>query len=140
MRWLGLDVGEKTIGLAVSDEGEVVATPLRTLARHGGKRDIEAVAAAVAETGAGGLLVGLPLDLEGNEGEAARRVRQLAEQLERQLGCPVRYWDERFSTAEAERVLLEANMRRRRRKQVIDHVAASIILQGFLDRRDGGRD
>jgi putative Holliday junction resolvase len=139
VRWLGLDVGEKTIGLAISDEGEVVATPLRTLARNGGKRDIEAVAAVVAETEAGALLVGLPLDLSGREGEAARRVRQLAEQLERHLGCPVRYWDERFSTVEAERVLLEANMRRRRRKQVIDHVAASIILQGFLDSREGGR-
>lgn len=134
MRWLGLDLGEKTIGVAVSDEGEVVATPLRTLARQGGDRDLEAVAAVMREVGAGSVLVGLPLEMEGGEGDAARGVRRFGERLAAHLGCPIHYWDERFSTVQAERALLEADMRRRRRKQVIDQVAATIILQSFLDR------
>ncbi len=133
MRLLGLDIGTRTIGVAVSDEGGVVATPLRTLERHGGRRDLEAVAAVVTETGAGGLLLGLPLALSGREGEAARRVRTLGAQLAQHLGCPVHYWDERFSTAAAERALLEGNLRRRARRQVVNHVAAALILQGYLD-------
>lgn len=119
--------------MAVSDEGGVVATPLRTLDRHGGTRDLEALAAVFQETGADGLVLGLPLDLEGREGEAARRVRMLGEKLADHLGCPVRFWDERFSTVAAERALLEADMKRRKRKQVINHVAAALFLQSFLD-------
>lgn len=133
MRWLGLDVGEKTIGVAVSDDEEVVATPVRTLARRGGQVDLEAVADVLQELGGGGLVLGLPLDMEGGEGDAALRVRRLGERLEARLGCPVRYWDERFSTVQAERALLEGNMRRARRKRVIDQAAATIILQSFLD-------
>lgn len=135
MRFLGLDVGSKTIGLALSDEGEVVATPLQTLPRQGGTKDLEAVAAAVAETGAQALVLGLPLDLTGSEGEAARRVRRLGQQLHQRLDCPVHFWDERFSTVAAERALLEGNVRRKRRKEVVNHVAASLILQSFLDSR-----
>jgi putative holliday junction resolvase len=133
MRWLGLDIGSRTIGVAVSDEGAVVATPLRTLDRQGGERDLRAVAEVAGETGAGGLLLGLPLALSGREGEAARRVRTLGEKLAAHLGCPVRYWDERFSTAEAERVLLQADLRRGQRKKVVNHVAAALILQSWLD-------
>jgi putative Holliday junction resolvase len=138
MRWLGLDIGEKTIGVAVCDEGEVVATPLRTLSRHGGERDLEAVEQVVRETGAGGVVLGLPLTLEGTEGDAARRVRALGSRLADHLGCPVRFWDERFTTVQAEQALLEANVRRRKRREVVDKVAASIILQSFLDRAAGG--
>ena len=133
MRWLGLDIGSRTIGLAVSDEEAVVAAPLRTLERHGGERDLRSVAEVAGETGAGGLVLGLPLDLSGREGEAARRVRALGEALAAHLGCPVRYWDERFTTAEAERVLLEAALRRSQRKKVVNHVAAALILQSWLD-------
>jgi putative Holliday junction resolvase len=137
VRWLGLDVGSKTIGVAVSDEEEVVALPLRTLARHGGKRDLEAVADLVRETGAGGIVLGLPLDLEGREGDAARRVRALGERLAAHTGCSVEYWDERFTTVQAERALLEGDVSRRRRRQVIDQVAAALLLQSFLDRARG---
>ena len=134
MRLLGLDVGTKTIGVAVSDEGAVVAMPLRTLSRSGGERDVEAVAAVMRETGAGALVVGLPLELSGREGDAARRCRILGQVLAQKLDCEVHYWDERFSTTEAERLLISADVRRKKRKQVINHVAASLILQGFLDR------
>jgi putative Holliday junction resolvase len=130
-------VGTKTIGVAVSDEEEVVATPLRTISRHGGVRDLEGVAALVQETGAGALVIGLPLDLEGKEGDTARRVRALGDRLATHLACPVQYWDERFSTAAAERALLEADVSRKKRKQVVNHVAAALILQGFLDSRAG---
>lgn len=134
MRLLGLDVGTKTIGVAVSDDGGVVATPLRTLARSGGKRDLEAVAALMGEMGAEALVIGLPLELSGREGDAALRSRTLGGKLAKALGCEVHYWDERFSTSEAERMLISADVKRRKRKQVINHVAASLILQGFLDR------
>ncbi len=133
MRLLCLDLGRKTIGLALSDEGGVVATPLRTLARVGGQRDLEAVAQAAREAGAGALVLGLPLELSGREGEAARRVRRFGDALGAQLACAVHYWDERFSTAHAERALLEGDLRRAKRKQVVNHVAAALILQSFLD-------
>ena len=138
VRWLGLDVGEKTIGVAISDEEEVIATPLRTLSRHGGMRDLEAVAAVLHELGAGGLVLGLPLQMNGREGDAARRVRDLGQRLATHLRCPVEHWDERFSTVQAERALLEGDLTRRRRRQVIDKVAATIILQSFLDHRSSG--
>jgi len=134
MRLLGLDIGTKTIGVAVSDEGGVVATPLRTLSRHGGRRDLDEVASVMRETGASALVLGLPLDLEGREGDAARRVRVLGAELARHLSCEVHYWDERFSTTAADRVLVEGGVRRRQRKQVVNHLAATLILQSFLDR------
>jgi len=121
--------------VAVSDEEEVVAMPLRTLPRRGEKGDVRAVGEVMRETGARALVVGLPLSLDGTEGDAARRCRALGEALARQLGCRVHYWDERFSTAEAERVLLGADLSRRRRRQVVNHVAAGLILQGYLDSR-----
>ncbi len=136
MRLLGLDVGEKTIGVAVCDEEEAVSTPLRTLERRGAKGDLISVSGLVEEMNAGGLVVGLPLELSGREGDAARRIRQLGEVL--QQGLPeikVHYWDERFSTREAERVLIEADVSRKKRKKVVNHLAACIILQGFLDGR-----
>ncbi len=135
MRLLGLDVGTKTIGVAVSDEGGVVATPLKTLSRHGGKRDVAAVRALMDETGATALIVGLPLELSGREGDAARRSRILGRQLAEQLGCEVDYWDERFTTTEAERLLIAADVRRSKRKKVIDQMAACLILQGYLDSK-----
>ena len=138
MRLLGLDAGEKTIGVAVCDEEQLVATPLRTLPRHGGRKDVEAVAAVLAETGAGALVMGLPLELSGREGDAARRARALGTKLAAGLDdVAVHYWDERFSTVEAERVLIEADMSRKKRKKVVNHLAACIILQGYLDRSAG---
>lgn len=132
VRLLGIDLGSKTIGCAVSDEDGVIASPLRTLRRHGGQRDLDAVAAVREEVGAEAVVLGLPRELSGDEGPAARRVRRFGEALAAHLGCPVHYWDERFSTVEAERVLLEADVSRKGRAAVVDHVAAALILQGFL--------
>jgi putative holliday junction resolvase len=138
MRLLCLDVGSKTIGLALSDEGGIIASPLRTLTRQAAlRKDVMTVAAVMQETEARALVLGLPLDLDGNEGEASRRVRLLGDALALEVGCLVYYWDERFSTAAAERVLIEADLRRKKRKQVINHVAAALILQSFLESRVG---
>jgi putative Holliday junction resolvase len=137
MRLLGLDVGQKTLGIAVCDEDERVATPLRTLARRGGQADLEEVARLAEEQEIGGLVLGLPLDLNGREGDAALRVRALGAALSAHLSLSVHYWDERFSTAAAERALLEGDVRRRRRRQVVNHVAAALILQSFIDHRHG---
>ncbi len=135
MRLLGLDVGTKTIGLAICDENGSVATPLHTILRKGGLHDLQAVAAACAEHGAAALVIGMPLDLSGEEGDAARRVKTLGARLAEHLGCPIHYWDERFSTVAAERALLEGHVRRSKRKQIINHVAAALILQGFIDHQ-----
>lgn len=144
MRWIGLDLGAKTIGVAVSDEDAVVATPSRTLSRQGGARgsgrDLEAVAEVYSEVAAQGIVFGLPLTLDGRETDAARRVRQLGQRLAERLGCPVRYWDERFTTVQAERTLLQADMSRKKRRQVIDKLAAAIILQSFLDHARTGAE
>jgi len=139
MRALGLDVGSKTIGVALSDELGLVGHPLTTLARRGNTSDAEAIAALVAEHAIGTVVVGLPLELSGAAGPAAQRVRQLVEVLRARLGEEVTIdeWDERFSTAAVERVLIEADLSRRRRRQVVDQQAAAYILQGWLDARRG---
>jgi len=139
MRWLGLDVGTKTIGLAVSDDDGRVATPLRTLSRSGGDKDIDALARVVEEFQVGGVVIGLPLGLDGTEGLAVHRVRALGTRLAQRLGLGVAYWDERFSTVEAERALISANVSRQRRKRVVDQAAAVLILQGYLDRQRAGQ-
>jgi len=137
VRVLGLDVGTKTIGVAVSDELMLAAHPLTTLERRGTDADVAQVDALVAEHGAEVIVVGLPLELSGEVGPRARRVRVLIDALRDRLGdrLEVHEWDERFSTVAAERVLLEADLSRRRRKQVIDKQAAAYILQGWLDAR-----
>jgi putative Holliday junction resolvase len=132
MRTLGLDVGEKTIGLALSDEGGMIATPLDTLARRGNAQDVAQIGAVAHEHAVARLVVGLPLELDGSTGLAARRVLALCDAL-RAAGHVVETWDERFSTVAAERALLEADLSRRRRKKLIDKVAAAVILQGWLD-------
>ncbi|MBX7077943.1 MAG: Holliday junction resolvase RuvX [Nannocystaceae bacterium] len=138
MRTLALDVGSKTIGLALSDEGGVIATACETLARKGQVDDARAVLAWVRTRGVGHVVVGLPLELDGREGRRARAVRTFVTALERELALAgvavaVSTWDERFSTAAAERTLLEADLSRARRKQHVDAVAAQFILQGWLD-------
>lgn len=135
MRLLGLDVGEKRIGLAICDEEGRVATPLRTLERRGGEADAHAIAEIVREVGAQGLVAGLPLTLEGREGAAARQARRFTDRVAAHLGFEARYVDERFSTAQAERVLIEADVRRNKRRRVVDALAASLILQAYLDGR-----
>lgn len=135
VRWLGVDCGSRSIGLAVGDDAGGVASPLRTIERRGGARDVERLLELCAEVEAEGIVLGLPLQLSGAEGPAARRVRQLGERVAARFSGALHYWDERFTTAEAERLLISAEVRRARRREVVDHVAAALILQGFL----GGR-
>jgi putative Holliday junction resolvase len=135
-RALGLDIGSKTIGLAITDEAEVAAHPLDVLARAGITRDIEAIAKIVRERDVGDVVYGMPFELSGRVGFRARRVMDLVDPLRAALtGVNFHEQDERFTTAEAERVLLEADLSRARRKEVIDQQAAALILQGWLDRR-----
>lgn len=135
MRVLGLDVGSKTIGVALSDELGYAAHPVETLRRQGTAADAERVRAMVEERGASAVVVGLPFELSGEVGPRAKRVRVLIAALRDALGdaVPVHEWDERFSTAAVERVLIEADVSRKKRKQVIDKQAAAYILQGWLD-------
>jgi putative Holliday junction resolvase len=132
-RVLGIDLGSRRIGVAVSDGLGLTAQPRTTLARHGGMRDIDAIAAAVKEADADRIVLGLPLDCEGQEGPAAQRARAFGDKLRAALHLPVELIDESFSTVEAEEVLLAADLSRARRKQVVDKLAAAVILQRWLD-------
>jgi putative Holliday junction resolvase len=134
-RVLGIDLGSRRIGLAVSDGLGLTAQPRETLARHGGVRDIESIAAAVKDSGADRIVLGLPLDPEGAEGPAARRARDFAGKLATALELPVELIDESWSTVEAEAVLLAADVSRRKRKEVVDKLAAAVILQRWLDQQ-----
>ncbi len=132
---MGLDVGSKTIGVAISDELGIAATPVSTLSRRGTGPDAAAVAALVAEREVGAVVVGWPLELSGEVGPRARRVQVFIDALRELLPdrVAVDIWDERFSTVAVERVLIEADLSRRRRRQVVDRQAAAYILQGWLD-------
>jgi putative holliday junction resolvase len=141
MRALGLDVGSKTIGVAVSDDLGLAAHPRETVARRGERADVEAIAAIASDERARAIVVGLPLELSGRAGPRARRVLRFAAALADRLGpsIPIHEWDERFSTAAVERTLIEGGVSRKRRKQVVDKQAAAYILQGWLDgQRAGG--
>jgi putative Holliday junction resolvase len=132
-RTLGLDVGTKTIGIACSDVGGRLASPVRTLARRSVVHDVEALAALVAERGVERLVVGLPYELDGSEARSARLARQVGDALALRTGLPLVFVDERYSSVDATRQLIEAGLSRQRRKQVIDQQAAVIILQSWLD-------
>ncbi len=132
-RVLGIDLGSRRIGVAVSDGLGLTAQPRATLPRHGGSRDMESIAKAVRDADADRIVVGLPLDPEGKEGPAAARARAFAEKLSATLHLPVELCDESFSTVEAEEVLIAADLSRARRKQVVDKLAAAVILQRWLD-------
>lgn len=134
-RVVGIDLGSRRIGVAVSDGLGLTAQPHATIARHGGRRDLEAIARVVAEYQAGLVVLGLPLDPEGREGAAARSARAFADRLRAAVPVPVEMIDESFSTVEAEAVLLEADLSRARRRQVVDRLAAAVILQRWLDQR-----
>ena len=133
-RLLGVDVGSKTLGLALSDVTLTVATPMQTLKRTKFTRDAEQLVALIDEHDVGGLVLGLPVSMDGGEGPACQSVRQFAANLMEILDLPVAFWDERLSTAAVERMLIsEADMTRTRRRGVIDKAAAAYILQGALD-------
>ncbi|HXM84537.1 MAG TPA: Holliday junction resolvase RuvX [Stellaceae bacterium] len=133
-RLLGLDVGTKTIGMALSDTRLVIATPFDTIRRTRFRDDLVRIKQEVAKHGVGGIVVGLPLALEGGEGPRAQGVRQFAKNLLAQLDLPLTFWDERLSTAAVERGMIEADITRKRRAQIVDRAAAAYILQGLLDR------
>tara|TARA_R110002096_G_scaffold143328_4_gene299301 strand:- start:95806 stop:96246 length:441 start_codon:yes stop_codon:yes gene_type:complete len=135
VRSLGLDVGTKTIGIALSDGLGIAAHPLLVLPRAGTVKDVAAVEALVNEHEVIAIVVGLPLELSGKVGHRARRVQVLIQALAAHFGdgIPVHEWDERFSTAAVERVLIDADMSRAKRKKVVDKQAAAYILQGWLD-------
>lgn len=130
----GLDLGDKTIGIAISDLRRVVATPVETLRRVKFTEDARALLALLDARGAQGIILGLPRNMDGSEGPRAQGTRAFARNLERLTPLPITFWDERLSTVAAERALLEADASRKRRKEVIDAVAAGYILQGALDR------
>ncbi|SFA69930.1 putative holliday junction resolvase [Poseidonocella pacifica] len=130
----GLDFGEKTIGVAVSDRLLSVATPLETIRRKKFGMDAQRLLELCAKRDIAGLVLGLPRNMDGSEGARCQSTRAFARNLSRVTELPITFWDERLSTVAAERALLEADTSRKRRAEVIDHVAASYILQGALDR------
>ena len=133
-RLMGLDVGSKTVGLALSDPTQTVATPLQTLRRTKFLRDAEVLRRIAEEHEVGGLVIGLPVSMDGTEGPRCQSVRQFAINLFQVLELPTAFWDERLSTAAVQRMLIaEADMSRRRRGEVVDKAAAAYILQGALD-------
>jgi putative holliday junction resolvase len=133
-RLLGLDVGTKTVGLAVSDSALSVASPLETLKRGKFATDAARLREVAADREIGGLVIGLPVSMDGTEGPRCQSVRQFAANLLAVIDLPLAFWDERFSTIGAERPLRDAEMSHRRRAAVIDKMAAAYILQGALDR------
>ena len=133
-RLMGLDLGTRTIGVAVSDVSRTIATARTTLRRTKLTRDIEALRALIADEGIGGIVVGLPVNMDGSEGPRAQSARDTAARLAEGLALPVAFWDERWSTVAAERAMLDADLSRRKRARKVDQVAAAYILQGALDR------
>lgn len=144
-RVLGIDLGSRRIGVAVTDALGLTAQPVTTLPRHGGQRDLEAIGELVARYQAARVVVGLPVNPEPvgpaagpGGGRAEAQARAFAERLQTALGLPVELCDEAFTTVEAEAVLLQADLSRARRRQVVDRVAAALILQRWLERRTAG--
>jgi putative Holliday junction resolvase len=135
VRYLGLDVGDASIGVALSDETATIASGLATVRRRGPRKDVAAVADLVRRHGVGEVVVGLPRSLDGSLGPQAEKVLDFMDALRPAVGVPVVPWDERFTSVIAERALAEAEVPRRGRKAVVDKVAAILILQNHLDYR-----
>lgn len=129
---MGLDMGSRTIGVAMSDEEGSMAFPLVTLTRKGTEADVSSLLELVDLHNVGTVVFGMPLHMSGEVGQSARRVKMFMEALRRRWTGRIEIWDERLSTTAAERVLLEADVSRKKRKQVVDKLAASVILQGYL--------
>ena len=138
-RLIGIDLGTKTIGLALSDVTRIVATPLETIRRAKFKADAARLAELVDSHAVAGLVLGFPVNLDGSEGPRVQATRAFARNINALIPVPILLWDERLSTAAAERTLIEADTSRRRRADLIDKVAATIILQTALDRMRVGR-
>lgn len=136
-RLLGLDLGSKTIGLALSDGSRLIASPYGTIARRKFTLDAEDLLAIAVKEGVGGLVIGLPVNMDGSEGPRAQSTRQFARNLETKTELPMAFWDERWSTAAVTRTMLDADLSRRRRDELVDKLAAAYILQGALDSLRG---
>ncbi len=132
-RLLGLDVGEKTIGLAICDSEFKVAAPVDTIRRTKFAADATRLARLIAEREIGGLVIGLPINMDGSEGPRCQSVRQFAANLLQRIELPIAFWDERLSTAAVTRAMLEFDVSRARRARTVDKMAAAYILQGALD-------
>jgi putative holliday junction resolvase len=133
-RLVGVDLGAKTIGLAISDVERRLASPLKTLLRGAFATDAVALTAIIADFEVAGIVLGLPLDLQGRDSPRAQSTRAFARNLSTRTDLPIVYWDERFSTAAVTRSLIAIDVSRARRAQVVDKMAAAYILQGALDR------
>jgi putative Holliday junction resolvase len=133
-RLLGLDVGTKTVGMALSDVTRAIATPYDTIRRTKFTEDVKLISKVIAASEVGALVIGLPINLDGSEGRRAQSTRAFARNLANHVDLPMVFWDERFSTAAVERHLVEADASRKRRAEVTDRMAAAYILQGALDR------
>jgi putative Holliday junction resolvase len=136
-RLIGVDLGAKTIGLAISDIERRLASPLKTLRRAAFARDAAALTAILAEFDIAGIVLGLPLDLDGRDSPRAQSTRAFARNLAKQTDLPIVFWDERFSTAVVTRSLIANDVSRAKRAEVVDKMAAAYILQGALDRLAG---
>lgn len=136
-RLIGVDLGAKTIGLAISDIERRLASPLKTLRRAAFARDADALTAILAEFDIAGIVLGLPLDLDGRDSPRAQSTRAFARNLAKQTRLPIVFWDERFSTVVVTRSLIANDVSRARRAEVVDKMAAAYILQGALDRLAG---
>lgn len=132
-RLLGIDMGTKTIGLAMSDITRTIATPLETIRRTKFGVDVERMRDIVNEHGIAGFVLGLPMNMDGSEGPRCQSTRAFAENLLGKIDLPLAFWDERMSTQAVTRTLIEADVTRKGRKQVVDKMAAAFILQGALD-------
>ncbi|KKB13667.1 Holliday junction resolvase [Devosia geojensis] len=131
---LGLDLGTRTIGVAVSDALRYSATPLETIKRTKFTQDAERILALIAENNAVAIILGLPLNMDGSEGPRVQSTRAFARNLAQKTPIPIAFWDERLSTSAVTRMMIEADLRRDRRAEIVDKLAASYILQGALDR------
>ncbi|MCG0276401.1 MAG: Holliday junction resolvase RuvX [Thermosediminibacteraceae bacterium] len=135
MRILGLDVGRKRIGIAVSDELEITAQGIGILKRESIKKDIENISEIIKKYSVKKVVIGLPLNMNGTLGPEGEEIKKFGEKLRNYLNVDVEYWDERLSTVAAEKVLIDADISRKKRKKVIDKLAAVVILQNFLDSK-----
>lgn len=133
---LGVDFGTRRVGLAVCDTGQAFASPLQLVQRQGDLAEVRQIRKLCEQYGVRGLVVGLPVHMSGDEGQKAREARAYGERLAAELSLPVTFWDERFTSQQAEAVLLNAELSPRKRKQRIDMVAATLLLQSFLDAAD----
>lgn len=138
MRILGLDIGSKRIGIAISDELGFTAQGLETLDSKDPENDVNNIVKIVEKYGVTEIVVGMPYNMNGTEGPQVKKVREFMERMGQRMEVPLREWDERLSTAGAERILLEADLSRAKRRKVIDKLAAVLILQGYLDNRSVG--